>query len=155
MANSAFDKLLRMLSLQQLDWDTDVIRVLAEEQASTYVFDKTHEFVGTLTSNGFVEVTAGGYTRHTLTGATITYDSGTNKVKFTASATDFGTIASGQRIDKFIVYKQTGGNDATPNDDPVLLMIDTTGGVALPILTNGGTIEIEWDADGVWDLGHG
>jgi len=50
------------------------------------------------------------------------------------------------------VYKQVGGDDTTPGDDPILYYLDDTDISDLPKPTNGGDITVQWAAEGIVNL---
>lgn len=64
----------------------------------------------------------------------------TNGVFDAADAT-WTAVAGGSTVKYVAIYKDTG----TPTTSPLILLIDTTTGVTLPISTNGGDITMQWD----------
>lgn len=92
------------------------------------------------------EVSGGTYTRIDLTGRTATLDLGGNRALCDANSAIF-PLLSGVTASGLIIYKQIGGNDLTPGDDPLICFVDfpTTAATGLNYL-------IEFDPDGVFAL---
>lgn len=128
---------------KEIDFDTDVIKVML--CTSAYVPNQdTHIYKSSVTnevSSAGTGYTAGGYT---LTGISVTYDSATNKVKFTASDT---TIA-GIDIPDFryaVIYNSSPASDATR---PLLSYVDF--GAAIPFT---GDLLLRWNTtDGIFSF---
>lgn len=153
MANEFYGKFMEQLALGAINMQTAVFRLMLEEEASTYVYDWDHEFVDDL--SGFVEVSAAGYSRQNLANKAVQVDSGNSRIELVADPVSWAGIASGQRIDRGILYVQTGGDDSTPGNDILIMKIDETTGLALPLLTNGGAVSLTFDAQGLIQLRQG
>lgn len=149
--NILYTKFFERIASANLNWGsgTPVVRAMGERSTSTYTPNKDHDFVGDLT--GFVEVTASGYSRQTMANKAINVDDANDRVELDCDNFSFGsTVTSGQTMDAIVFYLQTGGDDSTPNDDPLLLYIDTATG--LPAVTGGGAINVTIDAEGLIQL---
>lgn len=148
MANVIYTKLFERMGTANLNWDTAVIRCAAERDTSTYTVDKDHDFMGDTT--GFIEITAAGYTRQTTAG-TLVVDDANDRVELDVADISFGaSVTAGQTCDQLIFYIQTGGDDSTPADDPLICRIDTATG--LPAATGGGAFNVTIDAQGLIQL---
>jgi len=58
-------------------------------------------------------------------------------------------------VQGFLVYKQVGGDDTTPADDPIVLVVDddmTDAPPSLPLATNGSELSVQWNAEGITTL---
>lgn len=153
MANLVYNKFRELLSAGSINWTSDVFRVLAVRSTSTYVPAQTHDFVSDFTGNGGVECSVASYSRKTLASAAVSRDNATPRIELDCADIDFGALESGQTISALVIYKQTGGNDASPSDDPLVAWIDTaSGSPGLPVVLNGGTVSITIDAEGLLQL---
>jgi hypothetical protein len=130
------------------NWTSGVYRCLLERDTSTYTPNKDHDFVSDLT--GLVEISVAGYARQTLTGCAVVYDDANDRVELDCDNISFGNLPSGQTVKAFIIYRQTGGSDATPADDPLFVRFDTATG--LPAVLGGGAFTITIDVEGLQQL---
>jgi hypothetical protein len=55
-------------------------------------------------------------------------------------------------LEAVVVYQQIGGDDTTPGDDPVLLVLDDATVSDLPLPTNGSNVAIDWNAEGILNV---
>lgn len=111
-------------NIDQVVWATDVIRMLLFRDTDAYAEDPDHDFLDDWSGGGGVEISVASYARQTLASATRTVDNTNNLIKLTSSDVDFGTLESGQTVGGYIIYKQVGGDDTTPADDPILVYED-------------------------------
>ena len=116
-----------------IDFENDTIKVLLVDD--NHSFDKTHEFVDDVDTN---EASGTGYERKTLANASISLDTGNDRVEFDAddlsyTGLDAGTIASA------ILYKEVT-NDS---DSPLIADIDFT-----DLVTNGSDVDLQVNAEG-------
>lgn len=124
-----------------IDYLTDTIKVGLT--TSSYTPDQdTHDFYNDITNelstaNGY---TAGGVT---LGSKTASYDAGTNESRFDAADAVWTSSGAGFTARRFFVYKDSG----TPSTSPLIgydsFSTDQTA-------SGGGTLTIQWAADGVF-----
>lgn len=147
MANTLYTKFLEQMALGNIDWSTAVVRAMLERSTSTYSVDKDHEDRGDLAS--FVEITASGYARANIPSAGVELDHANDRIELDGGSIGFGSIASGQTVKAMVVYIQTGGDDTTPNDDTLVVYIDTDSGAQLPKATGGGAFNVNPNSEGL------
>ncbi|MHC2067638.1 hypothetical protein ACYFX5_09215 [Bremerella sp. T1] len=111
--------------LQLAQFNSGVIRVLLEAHTSTYLPDRSHQYLSQFFANGGVELSEpASYARQTLTGKTAAADVVKHQFELDANDVAFGTLEiSSQRIISAMYYIEVGGDDSTPADD-VLWMRD-------------------------------
>lgn len=150
MANVLYTKFFEQIANGGLDFDAagTVIRCMLERSTSTYTPNKDHDFVGDMT--GFVECTVASYARQTLGSKAVNIDDANDRVELDCADIAFGSLESGQTIDALVFYRQTGGSDATPNDDDLIAYIDTATG--LPAALGGGAFNVTINAEGLIQL---
>lgn len=145
-----------------IDFDDDVLRVALYSTATAYTFDPdTHDFVDDILDDGTTaqELSgSSGYTgstdRQTLANVTGSVDDTDDGGVIDADDVTWANVESTNDIQGFIIYKQVGGDDTTPADDPILLVVDDDMADApssLPLPTNGSDIRIAFDAEGVFN----
>lgn len=140
-----------------IDWANDTIKVALGSDDTAYTFDQAvHEFVGDVFDGGTTgtEFTGSGYSRQTLTTQTVTQDDTDNEGVADADDVTFSSI-DGDAIQFIVVYKQVGGDDTTPGDDPILALYDddSAGSLTdLPLTTNGGDVTVSWDTEGIINI---
>ena len=141
------------------DFTNDTLRVLLLDDSSAYTFDAdAHEFVDDLdgSSDGDApsnEPTDASYSRQTLTGNAVTEDTTDDEAVFDADDITFPSLSTTNDIQAVVVYRQVGGDDTTPADDEVLVVLDDATVGDLPIPTNGSDLVITWDAEGILNIG--
>lgn len=111
-------------ALSGLNWTSDVLRVLLERSTSTYTPDPDHQDVADFTGGGGVEISVASYARQTLGGKAVAADDTKNQLEFDANDVAFGNLEAGQTVRGLLVYKQVGGDDTTPADDPLIFYDD-------------------------------
>lgn len=148
MANLLYTKFFERMASGNLNWAAAVLRCLLERSTSTYTPNKDHDFVGDLT--GLVEISVASYARQTLASAAVNVDDANDRVELDCADISFGSLETGQTADALIFYVQTGGSDATPNDDPLVAYVDTATG--LPAVLGGGTFSVVINAEGLIQL---
>lgn len=111
--------------LQLAQFTSGVIRVLLEAHTSTYVPDRTDQFLSQYFAAGGVELSGpASYARQTLAGKTAAADTVKHQFELDANDVAFGTLEiSSERIKSAIYYVEVGGDDSTPADD-ILWMRD-------------------------------
>lgn len=148
MANFVYTKFFERIASGNLNWASVVLRILLERSTSTYSPNKDHDFVSDL--SGLVECSVSSYARQTLASAAVNVDDANDRVELDFADVDFGALESGQTVKGIIVYVQTGGNDSSANDDPLVAYIDTATG--LPATLGGGDFTVTVDAEGFIQL---
>ena len=128
MANSLYDKGREGFLDGSIDWDTDVIKVVACDSGYT---------PNLLTDTDLADVTAGARvaTSPALTSKTVTGG--------VADADDpvFSSVAAGKTIVRVVLYKDTG-NQATSR---LIGMVDTLAdGNSVSVPTSGGDVIFRW-----------
>ncbi|RBO87010.1 hypothetical protein [Nocardia puris] len=128
---------LRSIVNKEIDWDTDVIKVMLCTSSYTPNQD-THAYKSDITN----EVTGTGYTAGgaTLGSCTATYNAGTNTL--TLDAADVSWPNSTITARYAIVYNSSPGSDATR---PLIGYVDFDQNIS----TTAGTFSIVWDAAGI------
>lgn len=101
-----------------------VLRALLERSTSTYAPNRDHDFLDDFTGGGGVEITVASYARQTLGGRATTDDLAADRTELDINDIAFGNLESGQTVKALILYNQTGGSDATPADDELILYYD-------------------------------
>lgn len=144
MARAAlYGQIYLSLANKEIDLDSDTIKVMLVD--STYAFGQdTHRYKSDVTG----EISGPGYTAggSTLGSKTVTYDAGTNTVKFDAADTSW-TGASFTAAGA-VVYDDTPATAATK---PLLGFVDFDA----DLVATDGTFTIEWAAAGVLTLNAG
>lgn len=128
---------LKSLANKEVDWDTDVIKVML--CTSTYSPDQdTHQYKSSVTN----EVSGTGYTAGgaTLTTSAPTYTAGTNTLVLDAADVSWPNSTIVARY--AVVYDSTPATDATR---PLLGYVD----FGQDVSTTAGTFSIVWDAAGI------
>lgn len=158
------NRTLREVLAGNIDYDEDTLRVALYDNSTAYTFDPdAHEFVSDILDGGTTAQElqgTSGYTgtadRQTLPNTTVTQDNTTDEGVFDGADVTWQNVESAEEIQGWIVYKQVGGDDSTPGDDPVVLVVDNDMAGApsnLPLSTNGSDIRIQWAGDGITRLG--
>lgn len=104
------------------NFSSDVIKCLLERSTSTYSPNIDHDFVSDLT--GLVEISVTSYVRQTLATKAVNIDDPNDRVELDCDDLAFGNLEAGQTVKALIFYRQTGGNDASPSDDELMLYYD-------------------------------
>lgn len=150
MANIAYNKgLFRMGSY---NYDTDAISLGLILVKNTYTFSRLHNFVSDLTP-GSNEASGSGYVRKTIAGAarTVNEDDAGNAANFRITNGTVAWTAINAGTDLRVVLFFIDGVDI--NDDaanPLLGYFDT--GTNIPLITNGGNIDLNFNTEGALKL---
>lgn len=144
MANIIYNKFLAERDRGAINLTTAVVRCLLERSTSAYSPNKDHEFVSDLTN--IVEISVASYARQTVGSPTVTADNTNDRSVFDFADIVFGDLEAGQTVLALIFYVQTGGNDATPNNDILIARIDTATG--LPAVLGGGAFNVQVNVNG-------
>jgi len=141
----------------QIDGTTDTLKVALLSNATAYTFDEnTHETVADVIDGGTTgtEFSGGSYARQTLQNVTVQQDDPDNEGVLDADNTTFSSLDT-EEIQTIIIYKQVGGDDNTPSDDPIIAVLDddSAGSLTdLPLTTNGSDVTISWNAEGILNI---
>lgn len=141
----------------EIDPVNDTVKVALVNDSTAYSFNPDSDtFVndvldGGTTAQEFGNGSGTGYSRQTLSNVAVTQDNTDDEGVIDADDVTFNSL-DGATIQAIIIYKQVGGDDTTPGDDPILNVLDdnSAGSVAdLPLTTNGGDVTIQFDSEGV------
>jgi hypothetical protein len=141
----------------QIDGTTDTLKVALLNNQTAYTFDENnHAFVSDVIDAGTTgtEFSGGSYSRQTLNNVTVEQDDPDNEGVLDADDTTFSSLDT-QDIQTIIIYKQVGGDDTTPGDDPIVAVLDddSAGSLGdLPLTTNGSDVTISWNAEGILNI---
>jgi len=133
-----YGNLIKQAFNKEVDFDTDTIKVALVSSSYTPNQD-THDYWDDVST---YEVSGTGYTAGgaTLTGKSVTYDSGTNVTKF--DATDVSWTGSTITARYAVVYLSTG----TASTSPLIAYVDFGSDQS----SSSGTFQIVWDSAGIF-----
>jgi len=139
-----------------IDLVNDTFRVALFNDTTAFTFDPdTHEFVADVLDGGTTAEEFGGsggtgYSRPGVTGQTVTQDNTNGRGIYDSDDLTWPSL-DGETIQGVIIYKQVGGDDTTPADDPIIQVYDDDMGDVsdLPLITNGSDIQVLQDSAGV------
>lgn len=158
MSNGTPNRTLAEQLRGNVDLENDTIRMALFNDTVSYTFDPdAHEFVGDVLDGATAEEFGGsggtGYSRQDLTTKTVTEDNTNDQGTWDADDVTFPSL-NGETIQGAIIYKQVGGDDTTPADDPILQVYDNDQGDVndFPIPTNGSDIVVQVDSAGLLNL---
>ncbi len=133
MANGLFDPGREGFLAGEIDWDTAVIKTA---MVRGYTFSAAHKFVSDVTSaSGVLHVTSAAMTSKTVTNGV-------------ADAADLAyvAVAANASNHSLLIFQSsavTGGADVASSAQRLIAWIDT--GTNLPIVPNGGDVNVAWD----------
>jgi len=156
MANGTPTRTLAESLRGNIDLETDVLRVALFNDTVAFTFDpNAHKFLSDVLDGGTTAEEFGGsggtgYARQNLAGANVIEDNANTEANFDADDTTFTDI-DGETIQGAVVYKQVGGDDTTPGDDPIIQVYDNDQAdvTEFPIQTNSSNVVLAWDAEGL------
>jgi hypothetical protein len=156
MANGTPNRTLTELLRGTIDLADDTLRAALYNDTTAFTFDPdTHEFVADVLDGGTTAEEFGGsggtgYARTDVTGTTVTQDDTNDRGIFDSDDLTFAGLDNAT-IQGVIIYKQVGGDDTTPGDDPIIQVYDDDMADVpdLPIPTNGSDIQVLQDSAGV------
>lgn len=126
-----------------LDMDASATVVKCMILENTYTYDNTDEFVSDLSAH---ETDASVYSRQTLANKSVAAV-GTTGCKFDADDVVFSALNAGsQNIRYAVLYNQTGGDDTTPTNDGLILIVN----FGTDITPNGNDFTIQWNSSGIF-----
>lgn len=140
-----------------IDLSTDTLRVALYNNSTAYTPDPdTDEFVsdvldGGTTAQEFGEGTGTGYSRQGLANVSVTQNDTNDSAVLDADDTTFSSL-DGADIQGIIIYKQVGGDDTTPTDDPIITIFDDDDLTDLPLTTDGNDVVIAWNTNGIQEI---
>jgi hypothetical protein len=146
-------------SLMEADFDlvNDTIRVALLSDDTAYSFSAdNHTFVNDIIDGGTTatEFSGTGYSRQTLTNVSVTQDDTDDEGVADADDVTFANL-NNDTIQGIVIYKQVGGDDSTPGDDPVIAVYDNDSGTTLadlPLPTNGGDVTLNFSTEGIVNI---
>jgi len=148
MANTIFTRWIKVQNSKLYGWDSSTtVRAMLEDNASTYVPDPDHETVQEVIDGGFVELSASGYSRATLTGKTVYQDDTNDEAQLRCDNPNFGAIESGKTIKGVLLFIRVGSSDSASSDIPVAYIDTATG---LPLSTGGGSVVLSVPVTGIF-----
>jgi len=142
----------------QFDFLNDTLKVALVSDNTAYSFSPdTDSFVGDVLDGGTTaeEFQGTGYSRQTLSNVTVTQDDTDDEGVADADDVTF-TGLDGDTIQAVLVYKEVGGDETTPGDDPIIAVFDdnSAGSLAdLPLATNGGDVTLAFSSEGIVNIG--
>lgn len=148
MANTVYTKFMDAMASGTVNWETAVLRALLERSTTAYSVDPDHNFVSDFTTGGGVEISVASYLRQTLANAVTTKVDASNHVILDSDNPTWGALETGQTVKAIILYVQTGGSDATPEDDILIAYFDTASNGVLPAVLGGGSFDVTVAANG-------
>lgn len=143
MASEVYANAKLLMATDSLGWVSPSVVFRGLLVGAGYVFNHVQTTVADILAS---EVSGGTYARVNVTGRTATLDLPGNRALCKANNVLFPllttVVPSG-----LIIYKQVGGDDLTPGNDPLICFVDfpTTPATGLNYL-------VEFDADGVFAL---
>lgn len=127
---------------------SSTLKVGLLDMSTTYSFDAaTDEFVADLPTGA--EPSDGSYSRQTLSSVTITQDDVDDEGVLDAADVTFSSLSTANDIQAVFIYKQVGGDDTTPGDDPLVAVYDDASVADLPIATNGSDLSVPFATEGI------
>jgi hypothetical protein len=135
-----------------IDLASDTVRIALLKAATEYDADPAaHEFVDDVLDGGTTgeELTDTNYSRQTITGTTVDQDDTDDEAEWQADNIRFSNLGGSETVEAVLIYKQVGGDDSTPSDDPIIRIIDDDDVTDLEADTDGGDFEILWSDDGI------
>lgn len=131
-----------------IDWPGDTATIKTALSTSTHVPGKDDVFYDDGGANDLLdgELSGTGYAAggDVLASEAVAYDSGNDRVEFDAQDAAWTGINAGTAA-QATVLKHTG----TATTSPVICNVDTGG---FPVVTNGGDLTIQWNAEGIFQL---
>lgn len=129
MANAVYNKAKEALLAADIDLDASVVKCVMV--TSSYTYSAAHQYLSDVAGGARV-ATSSGLTNKTLTNGT-----------FDADDVTYTTPASGSTVTGLVLFIDTG----VEGTSRLICYLDTATG--LPLTTNGGNIQIAWNASGI------
>lgn len=141
----------------KIDFANDTIKVALYNDSTSYSFDPdSPEFLNDILDGGTTAQEFGGsggtgYTRKSLANQSVSTDDPDDEAVFDADDLSWSSL-DGETIQGVIIYKQVGGDDSTPGDDPVLSVFDSAQISEFPLPTSGAQVDLSWATEGIKNL---
>ena len=149
MAALVYNRAKKEIMDGTIDLLTDTLKIMLV--TSSYVADTDHDFVDEAGANDPIdhELSGSGYTagfggsgRKTLSSNAVSEDDANDRAEFDDTADITWTAINAGTAAAAILYKHN-----TSDTDSVLIAYIDTGG--FPVVTNGGDLTIQWNAEGI------
>lgn len=133
-----------------LTWGNDTIRCALIDDSTTYTpSPESENHVDDVLDGGTTatEFSDSSYSRQTLTislAGDVTNNQSAQDIEFSADDAVFSNLTGGT-VQGALIYKQVGGDDTTPGDDPLVAYVD---GADYPASTNGEDFVVDFGDDG-------
>lgn len=132
--------------LDDIDLNSDTIRVALLSASQAYTPDVDNEvFVDDVIGATATESSGTGYSRKDMS-LTITRDDAADTAYVTASTVTWSGLDTTNDVAAALVYKQVGGDDTTPGDDPLIAYVTSP---SFPLTTDGSAFSLETPSDGL------
>jgi len=119
-----------------VSWEADDIRAILIDAADDTIVPNTDQDLADIVAGARVAVSANlGSKTAVLSGNTLTMD---------AADTTLSAV-TGDQAEQVVLYKHTG----TEGTSPLIVFFDTFGS-GMPVTPNGGDIQIQWNASGIF-----
>ena len=138
-----------------IDYANDTIKVALLKATTEYSPDQAaHEFVGDVLDGGTTgaEFDDTNYSRKVLGSLSVTEDNTDHEGVWDAGDVTWSSLGGSQSIEAILIYKQVGGDDTSPGDDPILRILDDSEEADLELPTNGGDVTISWNSEGIVNI---
>ena len=140
MSSDVYANAKLLMATDSLGWTDPAVTFRAMLMTAGYTFNHVQTHVSDILA---FEVSGGTYARTDVTGRTATLDLPGNRALLDAINPLF-PLLTGVTPSGLVVYKQVGGDDSTPNNDPLIVFVDFP---TTP--TNGNNFLVELGPDGV------
>lgn len=143
MSSEVYANAKLLMATDSLGWVNPSVIFRGLLVGASYTFNHVQTTVADILA---YEVSGGNYQRVGITSRTASLDLSGNRALCKAANPLF-PLLTGVTPSGLIIYRQIGGNDLTPGDDPLICFVDfpTTPATGLNYL-------VEFDADGVFAL---
>lgn len=142
---------IRKYRRAQIDLETDPLRLLLFDASQAYTIDDVnHEFVSDVIGTAATELSDASYSRQDVTNVQVFVDGTDGEVAVDADDVTFPSLGGGEEIQGWILYKQVGGDDTTPADDPIIAIEDeVTNSSGNAVTTNGSDVVVQFNSEGI------
>ena len=135
-----------------IDLANDTFKVLLLKDTTDYTWDPDNHATVQDVLNAADEFGDTNYSRKTIPNQTLTQDDTDDEAVFDGDDLTWTDLGGSQTIQAVVVYKQVGGDDTTPGDDPVLTVLRESDIPELPLNTNGSNVDLPWNSEGILNL---